>query len=55
MFAKRAGMGIALLASSDLASVGFITGVHMRVFLPVAAVCKSPIAALILAFKRFLT
>lgn len=48
-------MGVTLVAAPDLAHVGFVTGVHVRVFLSVAAVRKPPVAALELAFKRFFT
>lgn len=48
-------VGVTLLTPPDLAHVGFITGVHVRMLLSVAAVSKPPIAALELTFKRFFT
>jgi len=55
MLPQGAWVGVALVAAPDLAHVGFITGVHVRVLLSVAAVSKSPVAALELTFKRFFT
>lgn len=55
MLSQGAWVGVALVAAPDLAHVGFITGVHVRMFLSVAAVREPPVAALELAFKRFLT
>lgn len=52
---QGARVGVTLVATPDLAHVGFIAGVHVRVFLSVAAVRKPPVAALELTFKRFFT
>lgn len=55
VFAQGARMRVTFFTASDLARVGFIAGVNVRMLLPVTAVCKSPIAALKFTFKRFLT
>lgn len=55
VFAQGAGVCVTFFAASDLARVGFIAGVNVRMLLPITAVCESPIAALKLTFKRFLT
>lgn len=55
MLAQGARVRVALVAAPDLAHVGLVAGVHVRVLLPVAAVGKPPVAALELAFKRFFT
>lgn len=55
MLSQGAWVGVTLVAAPDLAHVGFITGVHVRMFLSVAAVRKPPVAALELTFKRFFT
>lgn len=52
---QGAGVGVTLIAAPDLAHVGFIAGVDVRVFLSVAAVREPPAAALELAFKGFFT
>lgn len=55
VLAQRARVGVALVAAPDLAHVGFVAGVHVRVLLSVAAVGEPPVAALELALKRFFT
>lgn len=55
MLSQGARVGVTLVAAPDLAHVGFITGVHVRMFLSVAAVCKPPVASLELTLKRFFT
>lgn len=55
MLSQGAWVGVTLVAAPDLAHVRFIAGVHVRVFLSVAAVRKPPVAALELTFKRFFT
>lgn len=55
MLSQGAWVGVTLVAAPDLAHVGFIAGVHVRVLLSVAAVRKPPVAALELTFKRFFT
>lgn len=55
VLAQGARVGVALVAAPHLAHVGFVAGVHVRMFLSVAAVRKPPVAALELTFKRFLT
>lgn len=55
VFSEGTWVCVTLLAPSDLAYVGLITGVHMRMLLSVAAVSKSPVAALELTFKGFFT
>lgn len=55
MLSQGAWVGVTLVAAPDLAHVGFITGVHVRMLLSVAAVRKPPVAALELALKRFFT
>lgn len=55
MLSQGAWVGVTLVAAPDLAHVGFITGVHVRMLLSVAAVRKPPVAALELTFKRFFT
>lgn len=52
---QGARVRVTLVAAPDLAHVGFITGVHVRVLLSVAAVREPPVAALEVAFKRFFT
>lgn len=55
VLAQGAGVRVALVAAPDLAHVGFVAGVHVRVFLSVAAVREPPAAALELTFKGFFT
>lgn len=55
VLSQGAGVGVALVAASDLARVGFVTGVHVGMLLPVAAVGEPPVAALELAPKRLFT
>lgn len=55
VLSQGARVGVALVAAPDLAHVGFVAGVHVRVFLSVAAVRKPPVAALELTLKRFFT
>lgn len=55
VLSQGARVGVTLVAAPDLAHVGFIVGVHVRMLLSVAAVRKPPVAALELASKRFFT
>lgn len=55
VLSQGARVGVTLVAAPDLAHVGFVTGVHVRMLLSVAAVRKPPVAALELTFKRFFT
>ena len=55
VLSQGARVGVTLVAAPDLANVGFVTGVHVRMLLSVAAVCKPPVAALEITFKRFFT
>lgn len=55
VFAQRARMRVTFLTASDLAHVRLVARVDVRMLLPVAAVCKPPVATLKLTFERFLT
>lgn len=55
VFAQRARVRVTFLTASDLAHVRLVARVDVWMLLPVAAVCKPPVAALKLAFERFLT
>lgn len=46
---QRAGVRVALVAAAHFARVWLVAGVHVRVFLAVAAVGEAPLAALELA------
>lgn len=47
-------MCVGLVTATDFAVVRLVTGVYVRVLLPVAAVCEFPVTAVKLAFERFL-
>lgn len=53
MLAQRRRMCVALIAASDFAVVRLITGVNMRVLLPVRTVGEPAIAALEFALEWF--
>lgn len=55
VFAQRTRVRVTFLTASDLAHVRLVARVDVRMLLPVTAICKPPVAALELAFKRFLT
>lgn len=55
VFAQWARVRVTFLTASDLAHVRLVARVDVWMLLPVAAVCKPPVAALELAFERFLT
>lgn len=55
VLSQGAWVGVTFVTAPDLAHVGFITGVHVRMLLSVAAVRKPPVAALELTFERFFT
>lgn len=55
VLSQGARVGVTLVAAPDLARVGFVAGVHVRMLLPVAAVREPPVAAVELAFKRLFT
>lgn len=55
VLSQGAWVGVTLVAATDLARVGFVAGVHVRMFLSVAAVREPPAAAVELAFKGFFT
>lgn len=45
-------MGVALIASLDLAVVGLVAGVDVRMFLSVGGVGEAPVATVVLTLKR---
>ena len=47
-------MGVGLVAAPDLAVVGLVAGVHVRVLLPVARVGEAAVAVVVLADKGLL-
>ena len=47
-------MGVGLVAAPDLAVVGLVAGVHVRVLLPVAGVGEAAVAVVVLADKGLL-
>lgn len=49
---QGARMGVRLVAASDLAVVGLVAGVDVRVFLPITAVGKLPVTAIEFTFER---
>lgn len=51
---QRARVGVALITALHLAVVRLVTRVHVRMLLPVRAVCKPAITAFIFAFKWLL-
>lgn len=53
VFPEGAGVCVRLVA--HFAEVGLVRRVDVHVFLAVTAVCKSPVAAVKLTFKRLLT
>lgn len=55
VFAKRTRVSVWLVAASYFTVVRFITGVDVRMLLPVAAIGKFPVTAIKLAFKRLLS
>lgn len=52
VFPQRAGVGVGLITTSNLAIVGFVAGVHMGMFLSVAAVGELPVATIKFTFER---
>lgn len=52
VFPERAGMCVGLV--THFADIWLVRCVHVHVLFPVAAVCKAPVAAVELAFKRLL-
>lgn len=55
VFAQWTRVRVTFLTASDLAHVRLVAWVDVWMLLPIAAVCKTPVAALELAFERFLT
>lgn len=55
VFAQWAWVRVTFLTASDLAHIRLVARMDVRMLLPVTAVCKPPVAALELAFERFLT
>lgn len=55
VLAQGAGVRVGLIAASHFAVVRLVTRVHVRVLLPVTAVCEFPVTAIKLALKRLLT
>lgn len=52
VFPQGARVGVGLVAAPDLAVVGLVAGVDVRVFLPIAAVGKLPVTAIKFTFER---
>lgn len=52
---QRARVRVGLVAAADFAVVRFVTGVHVGVLLPVAAVGEFSVAAVKLALERLLS
>lgn len=55
VLAQGARVGVGFVTTSDFAEIWLVTGMDVRVFFPVTAVCKFPVAAIKLAFKRLLS
>lgn len=49
---QRARVSVRFVAASDLAVIGFVTGVDMRMFLSITAIGKLPITAIKFTFER---
>lgn len=54
VLSQRAGMRVALVTPAHLAHIRLVARVHVRMFLAVAAVGETPLAALELTSERFL-
>lgn len=54
VLAQRARVRVGLVTAAYFAVVRLVTGVHVRVLLPVAAICKFSVTAVKLTLERLL-